>query len=435
MSLDDDFRRRMHARIPGGAHTYSKGDDQLPQIAPAAFGRGQGGHAWDLSGREFIDWGMGINNVLIGHAEPAIDEAVIEAIRGGQNFSRPTPRELEAAEAVLGLFPHFNMVKFAKDGSDVNSAAIRLARAVTGRDMVAFDGAAPFLAIDDWFIGNTPVRAGVADPTVQLTVPFQYNDLASVEAVFAAHGPRLAALILEPCREVRPVPGFLDGLRRLCTEHGTVLIFDEVVTGFRYALAGAQSLFGVQPDLMSIGKGIANGYAVSALVGKREFMARGGLDHAFDRCFLLSTTNGAEQSGLAAVIATIRFYQSHDVIGRIEESGRRLMAGLREATMRHSIATRLFPGSDFDCRPVIRFLDHTGEVSQAYRTLFIQEMLRAGVFMPWVCACFRHTDDDIARTIAAMDGACRVYAEALAAGTVDGRLIGPPARAVMRKRN
>lgn len=433
--IDQEFRRRAHAVIPGGAHTYSKGDDQLPLCAPAAFTRGKAGRAWDLHGREFVDWGMGINNVLIGHAEDEIDEAVITAIRGGQNLSRPTLREVETAEAVLELFPGFDMIKFAKDGSDVNTAALRLARAVTGRQLVAFDGAAPFLSIDDWFIGNTPMRAGVADATVTMTVAFRYNDLASVDAVFAEHGPRLAAVILEPCREVRPVPGFLETIRRLCDAHGTLLIFDEVVTAFRYGLHGAHALFGVRPDLMSIGKGMANGYAVSALVGRREHMERGGLSHDADRCFLLSTTNGAEQSGLGAVRATVRFYRTHDVIGRLAATGRALLGGLRETAQRHDVGDRVFPATDFDCRPVIRFLDAEGQLSQAYRTLFIQEMLRADVFMPWACACYRHDECDLERTYAAFDRACAVYARAIEQRSVAGLLEGPAARPVLRQRN
>lgn len=435
MNVDAEFRRRAHALIPGGSHTYSKGDDQFPACAPAAFTHGRGGHVWDLRGREFVDWGMGINNVLIGHAEEDIDREVIGAIRGGQNLSRPTPRELEAAEAVLALFPGFEMIKFAKDGSDVNSAAVRLARAVTDRDMVAFDGSAPFLAIDDWFIGNTPMNAGAAAPTVDLTLPFRYNDSKSVEALFAEHGGRLAAVILEPCRDVRPAPGFLETIRDLCDRHGTLLVFDEVVTAFRYGLHGAHALFAVVPDLMSLGKGLANGYAVSALVGSRKYMERGGLSHDAERCFLLSTTNGAEQAGLAAVCATVRFYQENDVIGRLAETGRAVTEGLRTAAERHGVIERLFPASDFDCRPVFKCLDAAGRPSQAYRTLFIQELLKAGVFMPWVCPCFRHTEADIRLTIDAFDDACATYRRALDSGSVEGLLEGPPAMPVLRRYN
>ena len=315
------FNERAARVIPGGAHTYSKGRDQFPANAPQAFVRGKGARVWDLDGREFVDWGMGINNVLVGHAEETIDRAACDALRNGQNFSRPSIREVEAAEQLTQLIDGVEMVKFAKNGSDANTAALRLARAVTGRQMVLFDGAAPFLAIHDWFIGHTAVDAGVPEEAKRLAQPFTFNDLESAARLFAEHPAEVGAVILEPCRERRPAPGFLDGLRALCDTHGALLIFDEIVTGFRYGLHGASRLFGVTPDLVTIGKGMANGYAVAALAGRRAIMERGGLDHAAARCFLLSTTNGAEQSGLAAAMATMDFYRSHDVIAQLERTG------------------------------------------------------------------------------------------------------------------
>ncbi len=429
------FSKEVHRLIPGGAHTYSKGDDQLPSNAPAAFVRGKGGRVWDLDGREFVDWGMGINNVLIGHAEDVIDDAAIAAIRNGQSFSRPTPLELEAAEAVLGLFDGFEMIKFAKNGSDVNSAAVRLARAITGHELIAFDTTAPFLATDDWFIGNTLMNAGTAEATARLAVPFRLNDTDSVRAVFAEHPGQIAAVILEPCREIRPREGFLEALRELCDREGALLIFDEVVTAFRYGLHGAPALFGVRPDLMTLGKGMANGYSVTALLGPRQYMERGGLRHAEPRCFLLSTTNGAEQSGLAATVATVEFYRQHDVIGALKETGRRVMEGLTAASRRHGIEKFLYPASDFACRPVFRYLDANGQPSLEYRTLFLQEMLRCGVFMPWVCPCYRHTGLDLEQTLEAFDQACKVYAQAINAGSTNRFLEGPPVKVVLRRFN
>jgi glutamate-1-semialdehyde 2,1-aminomutase len=431
----DAFSRRAHRVIPGGAHTYSKGDDQFPANAPRGFVRGRGARVWDVDGREFVDWGMGINSVLIGHAEPSIDDAAIAALRHGQNFSRPTPLEVEAAEALTALFPGLEMAKFAKNGSDANTAALRLARAVTGRDLIAFDGSAPFLAIHDWFIGHTAMNAGTLEAERRFAVPFRFNDLESVEQLFATYPRRLAAVILEPCREVRPRPGFLERLRQLCDQHGTLLVFDEVVTGFRYHLHGAHALFGVQPDLMSVGKGMANGYALTALVGKRAYMERGGLYHAQERVFLLSTTNGAEQSALAAGQATIRFYQEHDVIGHLAAVGRRIIDGLRAAAQRHGIGDFVSAESDFPCRPALRFLDAQGRLSAEYRALFLQEMIKAGVFMPWVCPSFRHGPVEIDQTLEAMDAACAVYAQAIDRQSVAGLLSGPATRPVFRRFN
>jgi glutamate-1-semialdehyde 2,1-aminomutase len=429
------FSDRAHRVIPGGAHTYSRGDDQFPALAPRAFVRGKGAHVWDVDQVEYIDWGMGLNNVLIGHAEDAIDDAAISAIRNGQAFSRPTPLEVEVAEAVLELFPAMDMVKYGKNGSDANTAAVRLSRAITGRDLIGYDESAPFLAIHDWFIGKTPVSAGVPKAIQDLSVGFRFNDTESVERMFAEHPRQIACVVMEVCREVKPAPGFLETVRRLCTDNGTLLVFDEVVTAFRYALSGAHSLFGITPDFISIGKGMANGYATSAILGKREYMERGGIRHDKERVFFLSTTNGPEQSALAATLATIHFYRSHNVIGRIHANGQALIDGFAQVAGRHGIAEYVSASSDFACRPALKFLGPDRQVSLAHRTLFLQEMIRRGVFMPWICPSFRHGASEIDRTCEAFDGACGVYASSLDAGSVEHLLNGPAARPVFRRFN
>lgn len=434
-SSSADFRERAHQVIPGGAHTYSRGDDQFPVQAPGAFVRGKGARVWDLDGNEYVDWGMGINNVLIGHAEAAIDDAAIAAIRNGQAFSRPTPLEVATAERLTSLFPRMEMAKFGKNGSDGNSAAIRLARAITGRDLIGYDATAPFLSIHDWFIGKTVFNAGIPAAIQNLSVPFNFNDIKSVERMFAEHPRQIAAVILEVCREKRPAPGFLESLRHLCDQEGTLLIFDEVVTAFRYALHGAHALFDVVPDFISVGKGVANGYALAGVLGKREYMERGGIRHDKERVFFLSTTNGPEQSALAAGLATIDFYLQHDVIAHLYTVGERLIQGLGEASARHGIAGFVSAASDFSCRPILQCLGPTEQPSMAYRTLFLQEMIKRRVFMPWICPSFRHGSSEMSQTLEAFDGACAVYARAIEAGSVEDFLIGAPARPVFRKFN
>jgi glutamate-1-semialdehyde 2,1-aminomutase len=359
----------------------------------------------------------------------------VAALRRGQAFSRPTELEVAAAEDLVGLFPGMEMAKFGKNGSDANTAALRLARALTGRSVVGYDATAPFLAIHDWFIGKTPMGAGIPEEVRRLTVPFRFNDVASVDGMFATHGRDLAAVILEVCRDVRPAPGFLERLRRLCDVHGTLLVFDEVVTGFRYALHGAYTMFGVTPDLLAIGKGVANGYSLSAILGKREYMERGGIRHGGERVFFLSTTNGPEQSSLAAARATIAFYRRHDVIGHLARIGQQVIDAVAAAAARHGLDGRVSAASDFGCRPQLRFLGLDGTSAPEYRTLFIQEMVRRGVFMPWVCPSFRHGVAEIERTLEALDGACAVYARALDAGSVEKYLVGPAAKPVFRKFN
>jgi glutamate-1-semialdehyde 2,1-aminomutase len=429
------FSERAHHVIPGGAHTFSRGDDQFPVEAPRGFTHGKGARVWDIEGDEYVDWGMGINNVLVGHAEDAIDDAAVAALRQGQGFSRPSELEVATAEDLVALFPGMEMAKFGKNGSDANTAAVRLARAITGRSVVGYDAAAPFLAIHDWFIGKTAMGAGIPEEIRRLTVPFQYNDVASVERMFAEHGHTLAAVVLETCRDVRPVPGFLETLRRLCDAHGTLLVFDEIVTGFRYALHGAYTMFGVTPDLVSVGKGIANGYALSAILGTRDYMERGGIRHGGERVFFLSTTNGPEQSALAAARATIALYRREDVIGHLARVGRQVIDGVAAAAARHGLDGRVSAASDFGARPFLAFRGPDGAPSMEFRTLFIQEMVRRSVFMPWVCPSFRHGAVEVERTLEAIDASCAVYARALDAGSVEKYLVGPAAKPVFRKFN
>jgi len=431
----DAFSARAHAVIPGGAHTFSRGDDQFPAEAPRGFARGKGARVWDIEGDEYVDWGMGINNVLIGHAEDVIDDAAVAALRNGQAFTRPTELEVATAEDLVALFPGMEMAKFGKNGSDANTAAVRLARAVTGRTVVGYDASAPFLAIHDWFIGKTAMAAGIPDEIQRLTVPFIFNDGASVERMFAEHGSTLAAVVLEVCREVRPAPGFLETLRRLCDAHGALLIFDEVVTAFRYALHGVYSTFGVRPDLLSVGKGVANGYSLSAVLGTRDYMERGGIRHGGERVFFLSTTNGPEQSALAAARATIAFYRHHDVIGHLARVGQQVIDGVAAAAARHGVDGRVSAASDFGCRPLLRCLGPDGAPSMEFRTLFVQEMVRRRVFMPWVCPSFRHGPTEMERTLEAIDASCAVYARALDAGSAEKYLVGPAAKPVFRRFN
>lgn len=387
---------RLHELVPGGSHTYSKGDDRWPLNAPRLTG-GKGGTVWSADGRTFVDWGMGINNVLIGHAAEEIDEAVIAAIRNGQNFSRPTALEEQAAEVVLRMFPQADMIKFCKNGSDANNAAIRLARAVTGRQHIAFDGIAPFFSTADWFCSHMPRWAGTLDADRGFALPFAFNDVDSLVRVFNARP--LACVVLELARAEAPSVPFLQALKALCSEHGTLLIVDEVVTGYRYALHGLAPFFGITPDLFTLGKGLGNGHAISALLGKRDYMQAGAQD-----VFLLSTTHGAEQSGLAAAIAVTRFYQQqHDVITWLGRQGRDLRRAVHAAAYEFGLDG---PGglqvkTDFDCRPVL-------QVPPPYQREFHAALVDQGVLWPmfWCCPCYQRTEAEMQQTRAALRYAC-----------------------------
>ena len=433
LTNQDELRRRLHDAIPGGAHTYAKGDDQFPAEAPPALVRGSGCRVWDVDGNEFIEYGMGLRAVTLGHAFPRVVEAASRALQDGANFSRPSVLELECAERFLDVIPGADMVKFTKDGSTANTAALKLACAHTGRDLVVLCGDQPFLSYDDWFIGTTAFDAGIPPEAVSLTRTFRYNDLGSLERVFAEEAGRVACVILEPERTEPPQRGFLEGVQELCRREGAVLIFDEMVTGFRWHVGGAQAVHGITPDLSTFGKALGNGFAISALAGRRELMELGGLRTDRERVFLLSTTHGAERHALAAAIATIDVYVEEDVVGRLHEAGSRLRAGIDAAAAAAGVSEHVqVVGRDCCLLYTTRGTD--GEPSQEFRTLFMQELVRGGILAPSFVVSFSHDDDTIDETIEVVAGALDVYRRALDNG-VEGYLVGPSIKPVYRPFN
>ena len=425
-----DLRERAHAVIPGGSHTYAKGDDQFPEVAPGLIGRGSGCRVWDTEGNQFIEYGMGLRAVTLGHAYPEVVDAAHRQMQLGTNFTRPAAIEVETAEALLDLIPAAEMVKFCKDGSAANTAAITLARAHTGRDVVALCADHPFFSYNDWFIGTTAMAAGIPQVVRDLTVRFPYNDLAAAESLFDAHPGQIACVVLEAERGVPPVTGFLDGLRELCTRNGTVLVLDEMITGFRWDIGGAQAVYGIDPDLSTFGKAMANGFAVSALVGKREIMELGGLRDSRERVFLLSTTHGAETHGLAAAIETMRIYRDEPVIETLYARGEQLRAGIEAAARTHGVEDR-FEVVGRAPNLIYVACDDSGMPSQAYRTLFLQETIDRGFILPSLVVSYAHTEADIELTIEAIADALAVYRMALEDG-IDRYLRGRPVQPVMR---
>jgi glutamate-1-semialdehyde 2,1-aminomutase len=428
------LQNKAHALIPGGSHTYAKGDDQYPVLAPGFIARGAGCHVWDADGNEFIEYGMGNRAVGLGHAYPTVVEAARGALERGCNFTRPSISEVACAEEFLGLITGAEMVKFCKDGSDATSGAVRLARAYTGRDLIAVCADHPFFSVDDWFIGTTAINAGIPKATQELTVSFRYNDITSVKAMFERHAGQIAACILEAARTEEPRENFLHELQRLCHANGALLILDEMITGFRWHKGGAQETYDIVPDLSCWGKALANGFSLSALAGKREYMRLGGLDHTDKpRVFLLSTTHGAETHALAAAIATMRVYGTEPVIEHLYRQGTRLRTGMEEAIRRRGLGDHV-KISGRPCCLLYGTLDREGKPSQAYRSLFLQETIKRGVLMPSLVVSYSHNDADIDATVEAIDGALDVYAHALEDGA-ERYLTGRPSQPVYRRFN
>ncbi len=427
------LQERAHALIPGGAHTYAKGDDQYPVSAPPFIARGRGCHVWDLDGNEYIEYGMGLRAVALGHAFPAVVEAVRRELEHGTNFVRPSPLEVTCAERFLACVTSAEMVKFTKNGSDATTAAVKLARAATGRDLVAVCADQPFFSTDDWFIGTTEMPAGIPQANPDQTVTFKFNDAAGLAALLSGHRGRIACVMLEAETAVAPQPGYLDAVRRLCDEHGALLILDENITGFRWDVGGAQKVHGIRADLSCFGKAMANGFALSALCGRRDLMERGGLTTGEERVFLLSTTHGAETHALAAAIATMETYKQEPVIETLHRQGERLRRGVDQAIAAHDLEG-VVAVLGRPCNLVYATRDRDRRPSQIFRTLFMQELIRRGVIGPSFVISYSHRDEDVDRTVEAVDGALAVYRRALDDGP-ERLLEGRPVRPVMRPRN
>lgn len=424
---------RFQSVIPGGAHTYAKGDDQYPEHLPVYLERGKGSHVWDVDGNEYIEYGMGLRAVTLGHAYEPVVEAACRQMRQGTNFVRPSPIELECAEALQALVHGAEMVKFGKHGSDATNAAVKLARAHTGRDLVAICGDHPFFSVDDWFIGSTAMNAGIPAAIQQLTVKFRYNDLDSIRQLFSQYPGQIAAVMLEAERDREPAEGFLPGLKELCAREGAVFILDEMITGFRWDNGGAQRFHRITPDLSAFGKAIGNGFSVSALVGRRDIMERGGLRHNGERVFLLSTTHGAESHSLAAARETMRIYRDEPVVETLWRQGSLLAKGINQKVAELGLNDH-FKVRGRPCCLAYATLDQRKEPSQPFRTLFLQETMRRGLIMPSLVISYSHSDEDIQRTVDGIGAALKIYRQALEEG-IDRYLEGRPVKPVFRKFN
>jgi glutamate-1-semialdehyde 2,1-aminomutase len=388
---------------------------------------------WDADGNEFVEYGMGLRTVTLGHGYKPVVEAAYKQMLSGINFVRPAPIEIECAQKLLGLISGGEMVKFAKNGSDVTTAAVKLARAFTKRDRVAVCAEHPFFSVDDWFIGSTPMAAGVPEAVRKLTVKFHYNDLKSIQGLFDEYPGEIACLVMEPEKEEPLATNFLQETLKLFRGNGALLILDELITGFRFNLGGVQRECGVVPDLCTFGKAMGNGFAIAALVGKREVMELGGLRHNKERVFLLSTTFGAEGHALAAALATMKIYEREPVIGHLYRQGSRLIKGINHAVEEHHLGG-YFGTLGRPCNLVYYTRDQEKKPSQVFRTLFLQETIRRGLIMPSLVVSYSHTDEDIDGTIEKIGEALYVYRKALNEGA-EKYLVGQPSKPALRKYN
>jgi glutamate-1-semialdehyde 2,1-aminomutase len=414
--MKNNYKEQLHQLIPGGAHTYSRGDDQFPANAPAILERGEGAYVFDPGGNKYLDYGMGLRSVNIGYGNKEVADACYNEILKGNNLTRPSLTELKAAELLVDLIPSADMVKFAKHGSTVTSAAVKLARAFTGRTYIAVPSEQPFFSFDDWFIGATVMNKGVPKEISQFTVKFNYNSIESLEEVFNTHPGQIAAVMLEAATTIGPTNNFLQQVKDLCHKNGAVFILDEMITGFRWHLQGAQTYFNIEPDLCTFGKAMANGFAVAALCGKREIMKLGSIEEeGQERVFLTSTTHGAEMSALGAFMKTIEITKRDNVINHFWNYGQQLIDGLNGLAKDAGILEQFY-AEGFACSPNYVTKDASGRSSLAFRTLFSQEMIKNGVLMPYIAISYAHQQAQLETTLIAARQALAVYKNALENG-------------------
>ena len=433
MTQNEAYRKKAHHLIPAGAHTYSRTDEVFPANAPGIIEQTKGVYCWDADGNKYLDYGMACRSVTVGYGFQRISDAAIEYIKKGNTATKASTVEVDAAETLVNLIPWVDMVKFAKNGSTVTTAAVKLARAYTGKKYIVRCREHSFFSYDDWFIADTVMNCGIPDEIKGLTLQFAYNDLDSIKNVFEEYKGQIACLIMEPAETEEPRDGFLQKAGELCKEYGVVYILDEMITGFRWDIQGACKYYGAEPDLVTYGKGMANGFSVAALGGKREIMELGGLIPGKERVFLISTTHGAEMCGLGAFIETVRVYKELNVTDHMWNTGKKLCAGLKEIAGEFNLDHYVYV-SGAACSPNLVVCGKDKKPSAEYRTVLLQEMLNGGILMPYISIAYEHTETEVEITLEAFRKAMKVYAEALN-GDVSVYLNGNTIRPVFRKYN
>jgi glutamate-1-semialdehyde 2,1-aminomutase len=401
--------------IPLGSQTFSKSRTQFPLgVSPLFIQRAQGSRVWDVDGNDYVDFVSSLAAITLGYNDPDVTEAVRAQLDEGVIFSLPHPLETEVAELIVEMVPCAEMVRFGKNGSDATAGAIRIARAFTGREHVAVCG---YHGWQDWYIGSTARNRGVPQATRDLTHSFFYNDLASLEAVFAAHPGEIAAVIMEPMNLDWPAEGFLEAVRALATREGAILVFDETITGFRYSPGGAQQVFGVTPDLACFGKGLANGYPVSAVAGRRDIMML--MEEVF-----FSFTFGGEALSLAAAKATLEKLKREPVTEQLAARGQLLLDGL-PPIIEGAGAGAVFAARGHPAWTFLTIADAAGANSFEIKTFLMQELHQRGFL--WVGThnlSYAHSEDDIRALLAAYEELLPQVADALAKGDLASRIRG-----------
>ncbi|MBF0558380.1 MAG: aminotransferase class III-fold pyridoxal phosphate-dependent enzyme [Nitrospirae bacterium] len=409
--------------IPNCSQTFSKSYMQFSAGAAPLFAReGKGCLITDVDGNNYIDCTMGLGACILGYAFDPVLDAVEKQLGKGSSYTLPHYLEYELAELLTQVIPCAEMVRYGKNGSDVTSAAVRLARAHTGRDYIACCG---YHGWQDWYIATTTRSKGIPEAVKELTLSFQYNNIESLEKLFEQYRDKIACVIMEPVSLTAPENDFLDKVKDAAHKNNALLVFDEVVTGFRFALGGAQEFFGVMPDIACLGKAMGNGLPVSAIVGRKEYM------RLFDEIFF-SFTFGGETASIASALATIRHMKDHSVIEYVWNQGKKLKAGIEKLISEKGLGAAL----SLDGFPVRTVMGFRGEEKESLerKTLFQQECAKRGVlFTGGHNISLPHDDSIIEKTLSVYSEVMDILKYGIAYSMIDSLLEGRLLEPVFRK--
>ena len=423
MNLKKSFNLLEKSRklIPSLTQTFSRGAYTFVEGAfPVYAESGKGSHLFDVDGNEYIDYLCGLGPIVLGYGYPEVDNAIRDAITSGILFSLPHKLEIEVSELLCKMIPSAEMVKFSKTGSGSATGAVRGARAITKRDKIAYCGSGGVW--HDWYATIISRNQGIPKFNYELIHPFKYNNIESLQSIFEKNKNEIACVFMEPTMFEEPKNSFLKDVKKLTREHGSVLIFDEIVTGFRFSNGGGQKYFGVDPDISVLGKGIANGMPLSAVVGKTEYMK------IFDDVFF-STTYASDILSLAASKATIKEFNEKPVIKKSWNNGLLIMEEFNKIAKEQELDVHM---SGFPVRRLLTCKDSNGQDSLFIKSLLIQEMIKKGIFMhPSVgYISFSHEKEDIQKTITAFTEVIPVIKKAITENNIEYYLDGKPAKPV-----
>ena len=411
--------------VPGASQTFSKSSLLYPRgHSPHVLERGQGSRAWDVDGNEYVDIIAGLLAILLGYCDAEVDHAITEQLKKGISFSLSTRLEAELAEQIIDILPSAEMVRFAKNGSDVTSAAVRIARAATGRERIIITG---YHGWHDWYVGSTSRDRGVPGATSQLTHAVAFNDLDAMQQVIAQYPGEIAAIVMEPVYAEQPDAGYLQAARELCNKNGIVLVFDEIITGFRVHLGGAQSHYDVTPDLTCLGKALGNGMPVAVLTGSRSLMQE------FEKVFVSGTFAG-ETLSLAAALAVIEKLRAEPVIASLWRNGEFMKSGMDEILRRHGLASSIHLRG-LPPMQSLQFTPSEHASAAEIQTLLVIQMLERGVLtMGALNQMYAHDDADLAHVLSALDESCAVIKHEIQSPGLEARLACPLIQPVFQVR-